>query len=62
MCQFWLFLQKIEVLLTDKPYYMASSQRRLTSVNPNVYGKEAVAGLESATMRQRSVLTITRFL
>ncbi len=27
MCQFWLFLQRIEVPLADQPYGIASSQR-----------------------------------
>jgi hypothetical protein len=62
MCRFWLSLQKIEAPLADKPYGMASPQRRLTSVDPNVHGKEIVAGLASATQHQRSVLAITRFL
>jgi hypothetical protein len=44
MCQFWLFLQKIEVPLVDKPSGMASSQRQPTSVDSNVHGKEVVAG------------------
>ena len=62
MCRFWLFLQKIEVPLADKPDGMASSQRQPTSVDPNIHGKEVVAGLASATRRQRSGLAITRFL
>jgi len=62
MCPFWLFLQKIEVPLADKPYGMTYSQRRPTSVAPNVHGKEVAAGLESALSRQRSVVAITRFL
>jgi len=40
MCPFWLFLQRIEVPLTDKPYCMASFQHQSTSVDPNVHGQE----------------------